>query len=56
MESRVCSKNVSHELTKGIYPDVRAEMAAKYEYDVRELDRVRSSRAVLDNNVLRECV
>ena len=56
MESRVCSKNVSHELTKGIYPDVRAEKAAKYEYDVRELDRVRSSRAVLDNNVLRECV
>ena len=50
------SKNVSHELTKGIYPDVRAEKAAKYEYDVRELDRVRSSRAVLDNNVLRECV
>ena len=50
------SKNVSHELTKGIYPDVRAEKAAKYEYDVRDLDRVRASRAVLGDDVLRECV
>ena len=49
-------KNISHEVTKGIYPDVRAEKAAKYEYDIRDLDRVRSSRAVLDDNVLRECV
>ena len=49
-------KNISLEVTKGIYPDVRAEKAAKYEYDVRDLDRVRSSRAVLDDNVLRECV
>ena len=50
------SKNISHEVTKEIYSGLRAEKAAKYEYDVRDLDRVRSSRAVLDNNVLRECV
>ena len=50
----MCSKNVSHELTKGIYPGVKAEKAAKYEYDVRDLDRVRASRAVKDDNVLRE--
>ena len=50
------SKNISHEVTKGIYSNVRAEKAAQYEYDVRDLDRVRSSRAVLDDNVLRECV
>ena len=52
----MCSKNISLEVTKEIYPDLRVEKSAKYEYDVRELDRVRSSRAVLDNNVLRECV
>jgi hypothetical protein len=56
VESRVRSKNISLEVTKGIYSGVRVERAAKYEYDVRDLDRVRSSRAVLDNNVLRECV
>ena len=50
------SKNISLEVTKGIYPDVRAEKAAKYEYDVRDLDRVRASRAVKDDNVLRKCV
>ena len=50
------SKNISLEVTKGIYPDVRAEKAAKYEYDVRDLDRVGSSRAVLDDKVLREFV
>ena len=49
-------KNVGHEVTKGIYSNVRAKKAAKYEYDVRDLDRVRSSRAVLDDNVLRKCV
>ena len=47
------SKNVSHEVTKGIYSNVRAEKAAKYEYDVRDLNRVRSPRAVLDDKVLR---
>ena len=46
------SKNVSHEVTKGIYSNVRAEKAAKYEYDVRDLNRVRSSRALLDDKVL----
>ena len=50
------SKNISHEVTKGIYSNVRAEKAAKYEYDVRDLDRVRASRAVKDDNVLRKCV
>ena len=49
-------KNVSHEVTKGLYSNVRAEKTAKYEHDVRDLDRVGSSRAVLDDNVLRECV
>jgi len=39
-------------LTKGICPDVKAEKAAKYEYDVRDLNRVRSSRALLDDKVL----
>ena len=46
-------KNVSIEVTKGIYSNVRAEKAAKYEYDVRDLNRVRSSRALLDDKVLR---
>ena len=45
-------KNISLEVTKGIYSNVRAEKAAKYEYDVRDLDRVRSSRALLDDRVL----
>ena len=49
-------QNVSHEVTKGIYSNVRAEKASKYEYDVRDLDRVRASRAVKDDNVLRKCV
>jgi hypothetical protein len=52
----VRSKNISHEVTKEIYSGLRAEKSAKYECDVRNLDRVRSSRAVLDDNVLRECV
>ena len=46
------SKNISLEVTKGIYSNVRTEKAAKYEYDVRDLDRVRSSRAVLDDRDL----
>jgi len=43
-------------VTRGIYSNVRAKKAAKYECDVRNLDRVRSSRAVLGDDVLRECV
>ena len=50
------SKNIRHEVTEGIYSNVRAEKAAKYKYDVRDLDRVGSSRAVLDDKVLREFV
>ena len=49
-------KNISLEVTKGIYSGVRAEKAAKYEYDARDLGRVRTLRAVLGDNVLRECV
>ena len=47
-------KNISLEVTKGVYSGVRAEKAAEHEYDVRDLDRVRASRAVKDDNVLRE--
>ena len=50
------SKNISHEVTKEIYSGLRAEKAAKYEYDARDLGRVRTLRAVLGDNVLRECV
>jgi len=39
-------KNISLEVTKGIYSGVRAEKAATHEYDVRDLDRVRALRAV----------
>jgi len=56
VESRVRSRNISHEVTKGIYSNVRAEKASTYEYDGRDLDRVRASRAVLGDDVLRECV
>ena len=49
-------KNISLEVTKGIYSGVRAEKAATHKYDVRTLDKVRSSIAVLDDNFLRECV
>jgi hypothetical protein len=56
VKSRVRSKNISLEATKGIYSGVRAEKAAKHEYDVRDLDKVRASRAVWDDNVLREFV
>ena len=50
------SRNISHEVTKGIYSNVRAEKADKHENDVRDLDRVGVSRAVQRDNVLRECV
>jgi len=52
----VFKKNISLEVTKGIYSGVRAEKAATHKYDVRTLDKVRSSIAVLDDNFLKECV